>query len=172
MYHFPDYIKLLLFVNDNDWQKKLTERLLLLNTVNSSDLVCRKVGWNCLDGKGSSPFPVMHNTSTYIMYGACNAAKSLHLCWLVNWFISWSIRDEGTYQTCESRVDSLVACKQSRLQRKFGSRAGKKDRVRKYSPYSSLCPCRILSTSFTCLHRQNFPQNDTSKPASRLTPWS
>ena len=165
MYHFPDYIKLLLFVNDNDWQKKLTERLLLLNTVNSSDLVCRKVGWNCLDGKGSSPFPVMHNTSTYIMYGACNAAKSLHLCWLVNWFISWSIRGEGTYQTCESRVDSLVACKQSRLQRKFGSRAGKKDRVRKYSPYSSLCPCRILFTSFTCLHRQNFPQNDTSKPS-------
>ena len=51
-----------------------------------------------------------------------------------NWFISWSIREESTYQTCESRVDSLVHCKQSRLRRKFGGRAGKKDRVRKYSP--------------------------------------
>ena len=51
-----------------------------------------------------------------------------------NWFISWSIREESTYQTCESRVDSLVDCKQSRLRRKFGGRAGKKDRVRKYSP--------------------------------------
>ena len=51
-----------------------------------------------------------------------------------NWFISWSIGEESTYQTCESRVDSLVDCKQSRLRRKFGGRAGKKDRVRKYSP--------------------------------------
>ena len=51
-----------------------------------------------------------------------------------NWFISWSIREESTYQTWESRVDSLVDCKQSRLRRKFGGRAGKKDRVRKYSP--------------------------------------
>ena len=33
-------------------------------------LVCRNVGWNCLDGNGSSSFPEVHKTSTYIIYGA------------------------------------------------------------------------------------------------------
>ena len=69
------------------------------------------------------------------------------VCMLVenNWFISWSIREESMYQTCKSRVDSLVACKQSRLRRKFGGRAGKKDKARKYSPYSSFVLAVFIS---------------------------
>ena len=53
-------------------QKKAQEEA---NQLNPTDLVCRNVDWNCLDGKGSSPFPDVHKTSTYIMYGACNPIK-------------------------------------------------------------------------------------------------
>lgn len=49
---------------------KYSTMLLLL-----SYLVCRNVGWNCFVGNGSSPFPEVHKTSTYIMYGACNATQ-------------------------------------------------------------------------------------------------
>lgn len=51
---------------------KYSTMLLLL-----SYLVCRNVGWNCFVGNGSSPFPEVHKTSTYIMYGACNATDRL-----------------------------------------------------------------------------------------------
>ena len=51
---------------------KYSTMLLLLNY-----LVCRNVGWNCFVGNGSSPFPEVHKTSTYIMYGACNATDRL-----------------------------------------------------------------------------------------------